>query len=91
MNKTLITFETVRDLLMREAGMRKREAESSLAQNRPAPEWSVMAALKITRRRWRKTVVLDFCAEFRQSPASLGKGATDADSTFAPAPHVKPR
>lgn len=75
--KTFITFERARDLLMSEAGLRKREAEAYLARNLPEPEWSMMAALRITRRRWRQTVVLDFCANLKNNASPLGKGASE--------------
>lgn len=76
----LLTFTTVRDLLQEEGGLKKREAESLLEQNQPEPEWMLMAALRITRRRWRPKTVLDFCARLQNGDAPLGKGVPDANS-----------
>ena len=76
---TLISYTTCLDALRDKGGMKKREAERLLAQNVPEPDWLAMKALRITRRRWRHVLVLDYCERVKNGAAPLGKGAPDAD------------
>jgi hypothetical protein len=76
MTRTLISFSEVRELLMREGGLRWREAEGLMARGEPVP---VKHALH-SRRRWLRQGVLDYCAELKKGAAPLGKGACDANS-----------
>lgn len=72
----LISFSEVRDLLMTEADLRKREAEALLQRNQPPP---VPHQLH-TRRRWRRDAVLDFAQKLKHGEVPLGKGASGAES-----------
>lgn len=72
----LITFSQVRDLLMTEAELRKREAETLLQNNQPAPVPHHLHS----RRRWRRDEVLDFIQNLKHNSVPLGKGASAAES-----------
>jgi len=72
----LISFSEVRDLLMTEADLRKREAEAMLKRNEPPP----VAHQLHSRRRWRRDTVLDFVENLKQGNGPLGKGASAAES-----------
>lgn len=76
MTTLLISFSTVRDLLMQRGGLRKREAESLLVQGQPPP---IQHGLH-SRRRWHSQAVLDFCEQLQKSAVLPGKGALDVDT-----------
>jgi len=72
----LISFSEVRDLLMTEADLRKREAEALLQRNEPPPVPHQLHS----RRRWRRDTVLDFAEKLKQGNGPLGKGVSAAES-----------
>jgi hypothetical protein len=72
----LISFSEVRDLLMTEADLRKREAEALLQRNEPPP----VAHQLHSRRRWRRDAVLDFIEKLKHNQVPLGKGASVAET-----------
>lgn len=76
MTKTLISFAEVRDLLMKEGGLRWREAEALMKRGEPVP----VAHGLHSRRRWLRQGVLDYCQALKNGGAPLGKGACDANS-----------
>jgi len=75
MSKTLISFGEVRELLMREGGLRWREAEGLIKRGEPVP---VVHGLH-SRRRWLRQGVLDYCQALKNGGVLLGKGASDAN------------
>ena len=74
----LLSFSEVRDLLMSEADLRKREAEALLQSNQPPP----VSHQLHTRRRWRRDTVLDFVETLKQGNGPLGKGVSAAESNL---------
>lgn len=75
MTTLLISFSSVRELLMQRGGLRKREAEALLMQGQPPP----VAHGLHSRRRWHSQAVLDFCDRLQKGEALSGKGALDVD------------